>query len=239
MALTHERSTCLPCSPVVFRQSTICLHMCVRKNAASRLRRIRGLPRDGDRSADFGCPSRNARPETLRDHSPGRRVLERIGPTQHSHLRVGRRNGLHGRSSLEVGKDYLVFASEQPSEDVLRDVLPKGTPALTLTACAPTGHRALRNRSSQVPRNGDTSWQGELDQYTCNVEQEDTLRQKRQTFEGAKRQRRWRRRRRQWRRDGELIRTELRIALYVLVSIGHDTVSKMARRSFISLIEDN
>lgn len=55
-----------------------------------------------------------------------------------------------GGSRLEVGKNYLVFASEQPSVDVLRpgskepwfswaDVLPKGTPVLMLTACAPTG----------------------------------------------------------------------------------------------------
>jgi hypothetical protein len=58
-----------------------------------------------------------------------------------------------GGSSLEVGKNYLVFATARPSEDVYltpdvgkkrfwyswTDVLPEGTPVLMLTACAPTG----------------------------------------------------------------------------------------------------
>jgi hypothetical protein len=55
-----------------------------------------------------------------------------------------------GGSSYEVGKNYLVFASEQPSGDVSwdgstklwvgwTDVLPRGTPMLVPTACAPSG----------------------------------------------------------------------------------------------------
>jgi hypothetical protein len=54
-----------------------------------------------------------------------------------------------GGSSYEVGKNYLVFASKQPSKDVYldganlwfgwTDVLPKGTPMLVPTACTPSG----------------------------------------------------------------------------------------------------
>jgi hypothetical protein len=54
-----------------------------------------------------------------------------------------------GGSSYEVGKNYLVFASEQSSQDVSldgtklwfgwTDVLPKGTPMLVPTACSPSG----------------------------------------------------------------------------------------------------
>jgi hypothetical protein len=54
-----------------------------------------------------------------------------------------------GGASYEVGKNYLVFASEQLSQDVSldgtrmwfgwTDVLPKGTPMLVPAACAPSG----------------------------------------------------------------------------------------------------
>jgi hypothetical protein len=55
-----------------------------------------------------------------------------------------------GGSGFEVGKDYLIFASEQPSQDVFwpggttfwygwTDVVPKGTPMLGPKSCAPSG----------------------------------------------------------------------------------------------------
>jgi hypothetical protein len=55
-----------------------------------------------------------------------------------------------GVSSYVVRKNYLVFAAEKPSQDVSwagstklwfgwTDVLPKGTPMLVPTACAPSG----------------------------------------------------------------------------------------------------
>jgi hypothetical protein len=54
-----------------------------------------------------------------------------------------------GGSSYEVGKNYLVFASEQQSQDVSldgtklwfgwTDVLPKGTPMLVPMGCTPGG----------------------------------------------------------------------------------------------------
>jgi len=54
-----------------------------------------------------------------------------------------------GGSGFEVGKNYLVFASEQSSQDASlkgtylqfdwTDVLPRGTPMLAPTACAPGG----------------------------------------------------------------------------------------------------
>jgi hypothetical protein len=52
-----------------------------------------------------------------------------------------------GGSSDKVGKEYLVFASEQQSQDApvfginwwFTDALPKGTPMLVPTACAPSG----------------------------------------------------------------------------------------------------
>jgi hypothetical protein len=55
-----------------------------------------------------------------------------------------------GGSSYEVGTEYLVFASQKPSQDVLwpdgttfwygwTDVVSKGSPVLMTSACAPTG----------------------------------------------------------------------------------------------------
>jgi hypothetical protein len=55
-----------------------------------------------------------------------------------------------GGSGFEVRKDYLIFASEQPSQDVFlpggttlwygwTDVVAKGTPMLVPKACAPSG----------------------------------------------------------------------------------------------------
>ena len=55
-----------------------------------------------------------------------------------------------GGSSYEVGAEYLVFASQEPSQDVLwpgsttlwyswTDVVPKGSPVLMTPACTPTG----------------------------------------------------------------------------------------------------
>ena len=55
-----------------------------------------------------------------------------------------------GGSGFEVRKDYLIFASEQPSQDVFlpggttlwygwTDVVAKGTPMFVPTACAPSG----------------------------------------------------------------------------------------------------
>ncbi len=71
-----------------------------------------------------------------------------------------------GVSSLEVGKNYLVFATERPSEDVYllfpskllwygwTDVIPKGTPVFMLTACAPTGEASQRFAKEALQRLG-------------------------------------------------------------------------------------
>ena len=74
------------------------------------------------------------------------------GPQQPTMVVYGLDNGTDcmGGSSYVVGKNYLVFASERPSDDVLwpggatfwfgwTDIVPKGTPILMPTACAPGG----------------------------------------------------------------------------------------------------
>lgn len=73
------------------------------------------------------------------------------GPRQPTVVVYGLDDGTDclGGSRYEIGKDYLVFASEQPSRDVFlgsttfwygwTDVQPKGTPMLMDTACAPNG----------------------------------------------------------------------------------------------------
>jgi len=69
-----------------------------------------------------------------------------------------------GGSGFEVGKKYLVFASEQASQDVFwpgsatfwfgwTDVVPKGTPILMATECAPSGETSkafVRDALSQL-----------------------------------------------------------------------------------------
>src|SRR5579871_3817209 len=70
-----------------------------------------------------------------------------------------------GGSSFEVGKNYLVFASEKPSEDVFlpnskqlwfswADVLPSGTRALMLTECAPSGETSKLFAKAAIDRLG-------------------------------------------------------------------------------------
>ena len=64
-------------------------------------------------------------------------------------------------SSYEVGKNFLVFASEQQSQDVpvyginwwFTDVLPKGTPMLVPSPCTPSGETSkvfVRNALNQL-----------------------------------------------------------------------------------------
>ena len=73
------------------------------------------------------------------------------GPRQRKIVIYGLTDGTDciGGSGYEVGKNYLIFASEQPSQDVLldgarfwygwTDVLPKGMPMLVPTGCTPNG----------------------------------------------------------------------------------------------------
>jgi hypothetical protein len=72
-----------------------------------------------------------------------------------------------GGSYLEVGKNYLVFASEHPAQDNYldgtklwygwTDVLPKGTPMLMLTPCAPSGETSKIFVKDAVKRLGKGS----------------------------------------------------------------------------------
>jgi hypothetical protein len=89
------------------------------------------------------------------------------GSLHHSIILYGLDDGTDcmGGSSLEVGKNYLVFASQKPSEDVFlpgskqlwfswADVLPRGARALMFTECAPSGETSTLFVKAAIDRLG-------------------------------------------------------------------------------------
>jgi hypothetical protein len=90
-----------------------------------------------------------------------------MGPQQRTAVIYGLDNGTDcmGGSSYEVGKSYLVFAREQPSQDIpvyainwwFTDVLPKGTPMLVPKECTPGGETSKQSVKNAIDQLGNGS----------------------------------------------------------------------------------